>query len=64
VAFFRLAITLRYLASGNSFRDLMYSSRIHESTISLIIPEVCKAINSNMQEEYIKVKYMTLFYQI
>ncbi|VEN36077.1 unnamed protein product [Callosobruchus maculatus] len=51
----RLAVTLRFLASGNSFRDLMFATRIHESTISLIIPEVCEAIISNLITEYIKL---------
>nr|CAI5868325.1 unnamed protein product [Callosobruchus analis] len=51
----RLAVTLRYLASGNSFRDLMFATRIHESTISLIIPEVCEAIISKLMTEYIKL---------
>nr|CAI5848126.1 unnamed protein product [Callosobruchus analis] len=51
----RLAVALRYLASGNSLRDLMFATRIHESTISLIIPEVCEAIISKLMTEYIKV---------
>lgn len=29
----KLMITLRYLASGETFRNLMYSTRVHESTI-------------------------------
>ncbi|KAB0804393.1 hypothetical protein PPYR_01363 [Photinus pyralis] len=51
----RLAVTLRYLASGNTFRDLMYATRIHESTISIIVMEVCKAIIQNLMKTYIQV---------
>lgn len=51
----RLAITLRYLASGNTYRDLMFATRIHESTISLIVPEVCEAIVKTLMPEYIKM---------
>ena len=40
----RLAVTLRFLATGNTYSDLAYTFRIHESTISGIIPEVCHAI--------------------
>nr|CAI5845958.1 unnamed protein product [Callosobruchus analis] len=36
----RLAICLRYLASGDSYRSLMYTFKISDSTISLIVPEV------------------------
>ncbi|KAF2889365.1 hypothetical protein ILUMI_16808, partial [Ignelater luminosus] len=35
-----LEVTLRFLAAGKSFRSLMYSTRIHESTISRFVPEV------------------------
>ncbi|KAJ8944107.1 hypothetical protein NQ314_009550 [Rhamnusium bicolor] len=40
----RLAATLCYLVTGNSYRDLMFATRIHESTINVMIPQVCKAI--------------------
>ncbi|XP_046395260.1 uncharacterized protein LOC124162701 [Ischnura elegans] len=42
----RLALTLRFLATGESFRSLMYSTRIHETTIGRIIPEVCSSITT------------------
>jgi len=38
------AITIRYLAIRESFESLMYQFRVHETTISKFIPEVCKAI--------------------
>ncbi|KAK9738518.1 hypothetical protein QE152_g9795 [Popillia japonica] len=51
----RLQVTLRYLATGESFRSLMYLSRIHESTISRFIPEVCEAIYRRLKHTYLKV---------
>ncbi|XP_036150116.1 uncharacterized protein LOC118648027 [Monomorium pharaonis] len=40
----RLSVTLRYLATGNSFMDLSYSVRIAPNTLSQIIPNTLKAI--------------------
>jgi len=40
----KLAITLRYLAAGNSCKSLHYSFHATHNTISLLIPEVCQAI--------------------
>ena len=44
----KLAITLRYLATGNSYKSLQYGFRVAYNTISIIIIEVCEAIS----EEY------------
>ncbi|XP_065363219.1 putative nuclease HARBI1 [Calliphora vicina] len=51
----RLAVTLRYLATGESFRSLQYVFRIPHNTISGIIPEVCDAIYSVLQPNYLKI---------
>ena len=40
----KLAITLRYLATGESFDSLMYQFRVHRSTISQFIRSVCDHI--------------------
>jgi len=40
----RLAVTLRYLATGRSFEDLKFSSIISPTTISIIVIETCEAI--------------------
>lgn len=40
---------------GDSYSSLSYLFRIPKCTISLIVPEVCRAIMSALQEDYIKV---------
>ncbi|KAL4705475.1 hypothetical protein ACJJTC_017335 [Scirpophaga incertulas] len=40
----RLVVTLRFLATGNAYHDLKYSSLISEPLLSQIIPETCWAI--------------------
>lgn len=50
----RLAITLRFLASGDSFHSLMYLFRVSKQSISSIIPEVCEALISGLHT-YVKV---------
>lgn len=50
----RLMLTLRYLATGDSFTSLMYIFKISKQLISRIIPEVFSAIIGSVQE-YVKV---------
>lgn len=57
----RLAITLRYLATGDSYKSLHYLFKVSTPAISLIIPEVCKAINSVLKDQ-IKVSNTSTFY--
>ena len=47
----KLVITLRYLATGNSYKSLEYDFRVANSTISLFIPQVCQAIYDEYKEE-------------
>jgi len=56
----RLAVTLRYLATGRSFEDLKFSSIISPTTISVIVIETCEAIVTVLKD-LIQV-YKTLFY--
>jgi hypothetical protein len=51
----RLMITLRFLASGDSYHSLSYAFRTGISTISNIIPEVCHAIYEELAEKYIRL---------
>nr|CAH7734864.1 unnamed protein product [Callosobruchus chinensis] len=48
----RLAITLRFLATGDSYHSLMYLSKISKQSISVIIPEVCKASIDSLSGMY------------
>ncbi|KAJ8914353.1 hypothetical protein NQ315_011341, partial [Exocentrus adspersus] len=50
----RLQITLRFLATGETYRSLMYSTRVHESTISRFIPEVCNVIYQTLKSKYLQ----------
>ena len=47
----RLAITLRYMATGDSYRSLQYGFRVAANTISTIVYETCEAIAQEYTEE-------------
>ena len=49
----KLAITSRYLASGDSYHSLMYGFRVAHNTISKVIRQVCDAIVAEFAEEVI-----------
>lgn len=57
----RLLLTLRFLATGDSYTSLMYLFRISKQAISLIIPEVCNAIASVLQDQ-IKVSLLIVHF--
>jgi hypothetical protein len=40
----RLALTLRFLATGDSYVSLQHLFRISKQTVSCIVPEVCEAL--------------------
>ena len=49
----RLAITLRFLASGNSQQSMSFSYRVGRQTVSSIIKETCHAIWQVLNEKYL-----------
>lgn len=59
----RLAITLRFLATGDSYASLQYLFRVSISSISQIIPEVCAAIIEAL-DEYVKVCVLYVTYSL
>ena len=53
----KLAITLRYFATGNSYHSLSYAFRVPHNTISLFIREVYAAIIAEYEEEVVSLPY-------
>lgn len=53
----RLAMTLRYLATGDSYTSIAYLFKVSKQIVSLIIPSVCEAI-AQVLKEYIKVSLL------
>lgn len=51
----KLLVTLRYLATGDSFRSLEFLLRVPKCTISKFIPETCEAIHETLKE-FIQVR--------
>ncbi|XP_034039667.1 putative nuclease HARBI1 [Thalassophryne amazonica] len=47
----KLAITLRFLATGNSYKSLQYGFRVAHNTISVFVPQVCQAIIEELSDE-------------
>ncbi|XP_049293583.1 putative nuclease HARBI1 isoform X3 [Anopheles funestus] len=50
----RLIISLRFLASGDSYQSLEYAYRVSSQSISLFVPEVCDSIIMFLRK-YVKV---------
>ena len=49
----KLAVTLRFLATGESFESLQYQFRIHRTTIALFVPIVCRKIYECLRDQYL-----------
>ena len=50
----RLSVTLRLLPTGHSFVDLEADCKIHWTTISGIVAEVCNAVYDILKNKYLK----------
>ena len=55
----RCCVTLRYLASGESFRSLKYQFQISKKAISYIVYEVAFAITQTLGKEHLKAPKIT-----
>ena len=59
----RLALELRFLASGDSYVSLQYLFRISKQAISCIVPEVCEALVEKLKD-YIQVSQILLLFVV
>ena len=50
----KLALTIRYLATVESYTSLSCQFRVGRSTISKFLPEVCRAIQDEFTREYLR----------
>jgi hypothetical protein len=50
----RLAVTLRYLATGETFKLLQYCFRMSRTTISYVVSECCDALFKILGPDFLK----------
>ena len=50
-----LAVTLRFLATGESYDNFMYQFRILKSTIAKFIPKICGEIYNSLRKVYLRL---------
>ncbi|KAF4114018.1 hypothetical protein G5714_004241 [Onychostoma macrolepis] len=50
-----MSLTLRFLATGESFKSLRFQYRVETSTISQIVVKTCAALYQVLKEDFLKV---------
>ena len=50
----KLSITLRYLATGESYPSLSYQFIVGRSSVSKFLPKACRAIQKEFANEYLR----------
>lgn len=50
----RLSLTLRFLATGETYKSLSFQYRIGATTISTIVKETCEALHQVLKDEFLK----------
>ena len=50
----KLAVTLRHLATGDSYTTLKYAFRVVSQTIEKFVPEICDAITRAYQDQVMR----------
>ena len=60
----KIMITLRSLATGESYKTVMYQFRVHSSTISKFILVVCKKIYQNFKGRFLRLPDTTEEWEI
>ena len=58
----KLEATLRFLATGESYASLRFSTRISAPSLSTIIPMVCEEILHSLEDDYLKVREWVYIY--
>lgn len=58
----RLSATLRFLATGRSYKDLEFTTIMSKQSLSEIIPDTCDAIYRVLRKNYLKVSFRKYFY--
>lgn len=51
----KLNTTLRFLATGRTYRDLEYTTAISKQSLSCIVPKTCRAIYKVLRRKYLTV---------
>ena len=51
----KLAVTFRFLATSESYQNLLFQFKIHQMTMANFIPKVCWAIYNNLKDEHLRV---------